>query len=684
MNRINPKNRVLFVRSTVKSIFFCIFNISVAIALILQGCNLWFIMIERSWEELAIDHQIIDLVWEISSDGLLLIDSKGIVLKVNSTYLQMLGLTFDSVIGEPFTLAFPEREREPILNIYLRHIAEFQVPENARRNIIQSGGSSTQVEVVSRLLYSNTGEVQMLSVFRHIQDEEKPTSYYNENELRFSFILNALNDAIWDYQPLKNNMYWSPRFYHMLGYCPGEINPSIESWGKLLHPEDYVKAFQLFQKCINNETDEYIHEMRFCKKNGEFIWLQARGKVLLRDGSGKIIRMVGTHTDISDRKKWEQELIKAKERAEESDRLKTSFLANMSHEIRTPMNGIIGFSGMLIDPELPEDKKRQFIDIIINSSNQLLELINNIIDLSKAEAGQLGIINKEIVLNDKLEELLINFMPTAHAKGLGFTVKCELERNDSKIIVDDVKLKQVLQNLLSNAIKFTFEGFVEFGYTIENGEIQFYVKDTGIGIDPELHRSVFERFRQVEESNTRRYGGTGLGLSISKSLVELMGGRIWVDSALKKGSIFYFALPFHPVSPKKISGMNDNLIYPDWSNETILIAEDEEVNFFYLSEVLAPTNVRVIRAASGREAIDAARKNDSLWLILMDIKMPDIDGFEATRIIKTEKPALPIIAQTAYAMTGDRENALSAGCDDYIPKPVKRETLITILQKYTR
>jgi PAS domain S-box-containing protein len=387
--------------------------------------------------------------------------------------------------------------------------------------------------------------------------------------------------------------------------------------------------------------------------------------------------------DVTSQKLATLEIQRAKERIEESDRLKAAFLANMSHEIRTPMNGIIGFSSMLLDPDLSDDKRGQFVEIIISSSNHLLELIDDIIDLSKIEARQVELNNREFYLNDLMNEVYASFGSTAASKGIRFTFHMGLPMPESKIISDEKKLKQVITNLINNAFKFTHEGVIEFGYSIVGKEIQFMVRDTGIGIDAKYYKTIFERFRQADDSNTRQYGGTGLGLSISKSYIELIGGRIWVQSKLNEGSSFYFTVPYHPAKMAEIieekataSGL------PDWSGKTILIAEDEEVNHIYLSEVLLGTNVNVLSAKNGLEAVDIARKDRDIDIILMDIKMPELNGYEATKIIKQIRPTLPIIAQTAYAMAGDREIALSEGCDDYISKPVKKDKLLSIIQKY--
>jgi PAS domain S-box-containing protein len=429
-----------------------------------------------------------------------------------------------------------------------------------------------------------------------------------------------------------------------------------------LYPRVLEKTFQL-----NNGTEKVIET-----------------KISFLEVDSKRLAMLQVMKYESELKLTERKYLKAKEKAEESDRLKTAFLSNLSHEIRTPMNGIIGFAGMLIDPDLPMDKRNQFIEIINSSSNQLLNLIDDIIDLSKIEAGQIEINNKEFCINNFLTEIFKYYLPHANSKGLNLIYQPNpLLPDNLNIYTDEIKLKQILSNLLNNALKFTHEGFIEFGAALKGNELEFYVKDTGIGVDKKLHNKIFERFTQADNTTTRRYGGTGLGLPISKSYVELLGGKIWIESSQNNGSILYFTIPYRTViAPKRTDTILPKMELPDWSSKTIIIAEDEETNFFYISEVFAGSGVHIVRAKTGFEAIEIVRNNPKIDLILMDIKMPELNGYEATKIVKQLNPSIPIIAQTAYALAGDRDTALEAGCDDYISKPVKKDKLLSIVSKF--
>lgn len=403
--------------------------------------------------------------------------------------------------------------------------------------------------------------------------------------------------------------------------------------------------------------------------------------------NNKIVGMRGIIFDITERKNIETELKQAKDKAEESDRLKSTFLANMSHEIRTPMNAILGFTELLKSTDLTEDKKMNFIDIISKRGKDLLNIINDIIDISKIESKQMKINRTQCLLNNVLQELYVFFendINLREKKKLKLKLKTTLNNNSGFVLIDDMRLKQILTNLLSNSVKFTSTGIIEFGYTIDNNMLCFYVKDTGIGISKDKQAVIFDRFRQADDSTSRNYGGTGLGLAISKNLVEMMNGSISVESEMGQGSIFSFKLPYLPVS--ELIQYEQNKIVTNqkfvWSNKTILIVEDDKVNFLYLSTLLRKTKVQIIHAFNGKEAVEICRTNPSINLILMDIQMPEMNGYDATRAIKTFLPKTPIIAQTAYAMEEDRIKCEQAGCDEFIIKPIKIDVLINMIDKF--
>lgn len=391
-----------------------------------------------------------------------------------------------------------------------------------------------------------------------------------------------------------------------------------------------------------------------------------------------------TIDDITKRKELENELIKAKNKAEENDKLKSAFLANISHEIRTPMNGIMGFSEMLLKPNISDDKRKHFSNIITEGCHQLLGIINDVLDISKIETGQISICIMEININEIILDMLLFFKPTANKNNISLYQKKSLPDDQAKILTDGIKLKQILTNLIGNSIKFTKQGYIEYGYSLKNEMLEFYVKDTGIGIKPELHSIIFERFRQAEASNSRSYGGTGLGLSISKALTELLGGNIWIESEVGVGTTFYFTIPY------KVKDVEAGKSYPSSKEETIfienpiLVVEDDEINYLFLEEVLLQMNYSSIHAKNGMEAISLLKVYPEIKLILMDIKMPVMNGNEATIKIKELRPEIPVIAQTAYALSSEIEAFKKSGFDDFITKPINKSKLVEIINNYIK
>ncbi|GAB4314652.1 MAG: hybrid sensor histidine kinase/response regulator transcription factor [Bacteroidales bacterium] len=376
--------------------------------------------------------------------------------------------------------------------------------------------------------------------------------------------------------------------------------------------------------------------------------------------------------------------------AEEADNLKSAFLANMSHEIRTPVNSIIGFADLLKDGNLSAEEQKIYLDYIINGGNTLLKIINDIIDISKIEAGQLTVTKQPCSIDSLFTELYYTFNEMLKMRGknnVELRIAPHCRNSELVVLTDPTRLKQIFSNLINNAIKFTDEGFIEIGFTHEfPDKIQFYVQDTGIGIPYDKQRIIFQRFRQVEETYTRNYEGTGLGLSISKKLTNLLGGDMWVESEPGQGSTFFFTLPFElagpakkqPAAPARINNFDDFTL----SGKKILVVEDEPTNFRLIEGILAPLKAELIHANNGFDAVDTAESlKNELDLILMDIKIPGINGYEATRKIRNMKVTVPIIAQTACAMSSERQKCLEAGCDDYISKPFGKDDLLRVISR---
>ncbi len=384
--------------------------------------------------------------------------------------------------------------------------------------------------------------------------------------------------------------------------------------------------------------------------------------------------------EITERKKIEADLLVSKEAAESANRMKSAFLANMSHEIRTPMNSILGFTDLMLTNQQSKKDLDFYLNIINSSTRQLLNVINDIIDISIIEAGHLKIYNRKTNLNAILTNLYHLHLIKANEKSLDFALSKGLPDDKANILTDDQRLIQVLNNLIGNAIKYTEKGEVEFGYELKGEFLEFYIKDTGLGIPFNQFDLIFERFRQVEESQKNQTSGNGLGLAICKSLVDLMGGKIWVRSEQNVGSIFFFTIPYRQIfgdisCPQQIF---DSI---DLHNKTILVAEDEVASMLLLEGLLKLTKVNLLTAKNGHEALELFLTHQHLDLIILDVKMPIMDGIETAKEIRKLNAKVPIVAQTAYAMNEDREHALNVGFNYYITKPISQVELFDMLKQ---
>lgn len=549
--------------------------------------------------------------------------------------------------------------------------------------IPQSDGSSTVYDIIKVPLFNEDGTRKSLLVYgRDITRQKEMEGSLVDREKNYRILFENSPLGIFTAKPDGTILEANDELLRILG------SPSLEATKEI----NILKFPQLVDNGYSNkflkscETGEIVKvELEYTSKWKKTKWLSSQ-IVPLKNAEGKVEKIYTVIEDISERKKTEKDLIQAKEKAEESDHLKSEFLANLSHEIRTPMNGIIGFSSLLEGEGLSDAANKNYIKIIINSANQLLRIIDDILEISKLETHQVTLRPHEVNVNDLLQECFAVFDMKAKEKKLALYLDKTLDGEAAEIIIDDNKLHKIFDNLLENALKFTYEGFIRMGYKLKGKMLEFYIQDTGVGISPVNQGLIFERFSQEEKELSRKVGGLGLGLSIAKANAELLGGNIRVESEKGRGATFFVSVPFNPIHPEKVLADDPSKNKRDGNSEikTILIVEDEEINYQYIEFLLKRMGpkFKIIHAIDGMQAVDFYKNNPDINMVLMDIKIPVLNGLDATREIKKGTSKIPVIAQTAYATSDDKENALNAGCDDFISKPFQKDEFYELIKKY--
>ena len=454
----------------------------------------------------------------------------------------------------------------------------------------------------------------------------------------------------------------------------GEATPGMKCWDIYRDDKKQCPDCPLVQGINVGETE--VYEAHGVLGNKIF---DISHTGMIYEGKKAILEIF---QDITEKKYTENELIRVTEKAMESDRLKTAFLHNISHEIRTPMNAIVGISSLLNNSNTDFETQKSYIEIITQSSYHLLSIITDIVDISNIEADIVKIAKKGINLNSILKTVQLQVHPIAKNKDLTLVFKPGLSDSEALIITDGIKVTQILINLVNNALKFTEKGNVELKYELKENFLEFSVSDTGIGIPADYHDKVFDRFYRVQNSGSKLYDGTGLGLAISKAYVELLGGKIWLSSEQNRGSTFKFTIPYEK---QKIyqSPDSNSLSYEGFSfprEKTILIAEDIDSNYKLIDFYLAKTNTKLVRASNGIEAVEYAISGRNIDLIIMDLRMPLMDGYEAVKLIREAKVTIPIIAQTAYQ--DSTEKLMNIGCNGVLYKPIEKNDLLKVLSSF--
>ncbi len=621
---------------------------------------------------------------DIAGVMLLGLDSNGIVLLINKKGCEVLGYEENEVLNKNWFENFvPKRQIREIKGIAKNLFAgNVDAVEFVEKEIVTKSGKEKLIAWHNSLLKDENGEViGTLSSGEDITEKKKAELSLIEKEERFRKLIEHLPIGIAVYKPSKGGedfefidfnkaaeIITNATRNEVLGKTLSEMFPNMV----------HTDLFKALKEVNDTEDSIYVPPFYYQDK----IRKGWRENSVYKLQSGELVAIFRDVTDLKTAEKKlkdrNKKLKVAKQKAEESDRLKSAFLANMSHEIRTPMNGILGFTDLLKEPGLTGEKQQSYVDIIQKSGNRMLNTVNDIIEISKIETGQVSMVLEDYDLNGQLNYHRYFFHLEAEKKGIKLLLENKIKADEAYIKADKMKIDSILSNLIKNAIKYSDSGTILLSCKKKKGSILFSVKDQGIGIPKSKQESIFDRFVRADLSFASGYEGSGLGLSIVKSYVNMLGGKIWVDSEPGKGSTFYFSVKYDPgTKPQNIEvGHKPEKVDKMEEQKVILVAEDDSVSFVLLESMLSQENLRLIQAKDGNEAVKLFGQNQDIDLVLMDINMPVMNGFDATRKIRELDKNIPIIAQTAYALEGDREKSLDAGCTDYISKPIKKEELL--------
>jgi hypothetical protein len=516
--------------------------------------------------------------------------------------------------------------------------------------------------------------------------KEAITREYSNTEMFYRMLVQSADDGISFFDRNLNLKYANKAYYSIIGYDKEQYNKINAP--DLIHPEDL--AYDKNRTEALQAKGFFETELRLKHNDGHYINLSTRS-VIVKNENGEIIGSLTISRDITSLKRIHEDLLKANVEAEASNRLKSSFLANISHEIRTPLNSVVGFANLLLANDITNEVKEEYIEHINHNSEKLLQIIGDIIDLSRLESSQIEITYEEASVNSIVNEIIdeARKIVKRNEKSIIINVMNMLEENGDLIFTDRIWLKRVLNHLMDNAVKFTLEGSIRLSYTRENDNLLFRVKDTGIGINKENLDHIFEEFRQEINGHHRPFEGLGVGLTLAKEVIERMGGRIFVQSEKGVGSEFSFSIPYRPAGgstriKSKLANNEPLNFQADWSGKTCLLVDDNKDILLYLNRVLSDTNIKTISARSGIEALEIVKSTPGIDLVLLDMQMPEMNGIEATKELRKIRKDIPIIAQTAFIFEDDKDIILEAGCDACLIKPIRKDHLLTVMSSFLK
>jgi PAS domain S-box-containing protein len=548
---------------------------------------------------------------------------------------------------------------------------------------------SVKLKRVNRELAKKNSEIEKINTTledtnRHLENQkDEIAKELSDSEKFFKTLIQSADDGISFYDPDWKLKFANNAFYSLIGVDSLKYN--VANADKFVHPDDI--DYQKKRIAALKEKGFYEGELRLLHADGHYINLSIRS-VIIKSDSGTIIGSLTISRDITALRKHHDDLIQAKVEAETSNKLKTSFLANISHEIRTPLNSVVGFANLLLSDDLSKASKEEYIEHINHNSEKLLQIIGDIIDLSRLESSQIEITYEEASLSEIIQEVIEESRQAIkrNEKPIILTMKNQSEDNSDLIFTDKVWLKRVLNHLMDNAVKFTLEGSVELSYGREEENILFKIKDTGIGIKKENLGRIFEEFRQEINGHHRPFEGLGVGLTLAKEVIERMGGKIFVKSEKGFGSEFSFTIPYRPAGSNRLRQRKpDNSgIATNWSSKKCLLVDDNKDVLIYLNRILLDTGVTVIMARSGAEAISLIMGDPTIDVVLLDMQMPEMNGIDATKEIRKIRKDLPIIAQTAFIFENDKDIILEAGCDACLIKPIRKEHLLAVMSGFIK